>query len=81
MEYIKFTERELDLLSIMLEDESGKAHTSCKYATSSENDYGYKDELKSIWKKVIKGVPFQYKLQSKYIIKTNGKKISTSSIK
>tara|TARA_R100001015_G_C4577265_1_gene134337 strand:- start:134 stop:373 length:240 start_codon:yes stop_codon:yes gene_type:complete len=64
--FITLTESEMDLLSIMLEQESGRASNMARYATSFANDYGYKDELKSIWKKVIKAVDFPYSLKSKY---------------
>ena len=65
--YIKLTEDEMDLLSIMLEQESGTASNLSRYATSETGDYGYKDELKSLWKKVYtNGVPFPYKLTANY---------------
>lgn len=66
---IKLTEGEMDLLSMMLEQESGKARICCKHATSPMDDYGYKEELKSLWKKVYtNGLSFPYKFMPKYEI-------------
>lgn len=64
--FITLTESEMDLLSIMLEQEANRAREHTKYAKQWETDYGYKDELKSIWKKVIKAVDFPYNLKPKY---------------
>ena len=77
-QFITLTESEMDLLSIMLEQEANRARLHTKYATQWESDYGYKDELKSIWKKVIKAVAFPYSLKARYEssqpkIQANGK--------
>jgi hypothetical protein len=65
--FIKLTEDEMDLLALMLLQESDRASNRARYATSEMDDYGCKDELKSLWKKVYtNGVSFPYKLTPNY---------------
>ena len=65
--FIKLTEDEMLLMGGMLQKEVDSARRHTKYATSEMNDYGCKEELKSIWKKVYtNGVPFPYKFTPNY---------------
>ena len=65
--FIKLTEDEMDLIAEMLQKEANYARRHTKYATSEMNDYGCKEELKSLWKKVYtNGVSFPYKLTPNY---------------
>tara|TARA_R100001510_G_C7643746_1_gene201263 strand:+ start:693 stop:914 length:222 start_codon:yes stop_codon:yes gene_type:complete len=63
---ISFTEDEMDFIANMLQDEANKAREYTKYAKRWECDYAFKDELKSVWKKVIKAAKFPYSLKAKY---------------
>ena len=51
--YLRLTEGEMDILGLMLENERGVAKYKYK-----KDDYGYHEELKSLWGKVITGVKY-----------------------
>lgn len=64
--YLTLTDMEMELLSIIIYDEAGKANETNKYADEIGRTYGYPEEIKSLWKKVMNGSEFPYSLKPRY---------------